>query len=143
VSKLKILSFVIIFSIVCAQPASALFGSECRKPKASYENYKKEAQRFKTLSISQELANKEKLKKAIATCNADFKSYAYATKRTNVIKKKSDCGMLPLFNEFLIVPATYESMTASENAYRVVINNQKCFSPELVIEAQRALKMIK
>ena len=141
--KIKIISLTLGFVVVFCQPANAFFGSECKKPKASYENYRKEFANLQPQIVTQKTANKERLVKAIASCKADYKSYAFANKRTEVITSKSKCGMLPLFDEFLSVPAEFAAYLANKNSYQVILNNQKCFSPELVIEAQRALKVIK
>lgn len=141
--KIKIISLTLGFVVVFCQPANAFFGSECKKPKASYENYRKDFANLQPQIVTQKTANKERLAKAIASCRADFKSYALATKRTEVITSKSKCEMMPLFNEFLSVPAEFAAYLANKNSYQVILNNQKCFSPELVIEAQRALNLIK
>lgn len=142
--KLKRLILLsIIFTITSAQSASALFGSECRAPKSSYSNYQKQALSYKAQSEKAAVQIAEKLKKDLIACKADYKSFAYATNRTNLIKNKSNCGYLPLLDEYLYIPGTIEKNTATKNSYQVVVNNQKCFSPELVIEAQRALNLIK
>ena len=137
------MSLVLGLTLVFPQPVNALFGSECKKPKASFENYRKDFSRLQTQVATQKTSNKKKLVKAIASCKADFRAYALATKRTELITSKSDCGVLVLVDEFLSVPAEFSAQIANQNSYQVILNNQKCFSPELVIEAQRALKLIK
>lgn len=130
-------------TLATAQPVNALFGSECKKPKSSYEKYQSTARMYSAQAVKNKIANADKLKKDTAACNADFKSFAYARNKSIVIKKKADCKLLPLFDEYLYAQGTVESKNATKDSYQVVINNQKCFSPELVIEAQRRLGIIK
>lgn len=129
--------------VATAHPTNALFGSECKKPKASYENYQSKARMYSAQAAKNKIANADKLKRDTAACNADFKSFAFARNKSIVIKKKADCIMLPLFDEYLYAQGTVESKNATKDSYQVVLNNQKCFSPELVIEAQRKLGIIK
>ena len=130
-------------TLATAQPVNALFGSECKKPKVSYENYQSQARMYSAQAAKYKINNAEKLKKDTVACNADFKSFAYARNKSNVIKKKTDCKWLPLLDEYLYSQGTVESKNATKDSYQVVLNNQKCFSPELVIEAQRKLGIIK
>ena len=142
---LKIVFGGVLILITLAQPASALFNSECKKPKASYENYKNQANKFAQQANKSRIANKEKLAKDLAFCKSDFKTFIATRDKFEkaLIKSKNNCGIMAVFDEYLYTPGSAESSIASKNSYQVILNNQKCFSPELVIEAQRTLKIIK
>ena len=143
--RIKVISLALGFAVVFCQPANALFGSECKKSKASYENYQSQAQKFALQANESKAANKEKLRKDIAFCQSDFKSFISTRDKyqKQLIKTKKSCGTMALFDEYLFTPGYGEYALATKNSNQVVVNNQKCFSPELVIEAQRALKLIK
>ena len=142
---MRVISLALGFAVVFCQPANALFGSECKKPKASYENYQNQAQKFMSQANKSQSANKEKLKKDLAFCKSDFKSFIATRDKfeKQLIKSKKNCGIMAIFDEYIFTPGYAESSIATKNSYQVILNNQKCFSPELVIEAQRALKLIK
>lgn len=131
--------------VVTSQPTYAFFGSECKKPKASYENFQNQAQKLMLQANKSQSANKEKLKKDMAFCKSDFKSFIATRDKfeKQLIKSKKNCGLMSIFDEYLFTPGYSESIQATKDSYQVVLNNQKCFSPELVIEAQRKLGLIK
>jgi hypothetical protein len=132
-------------SLTVMHPANALFNSECKKPKASYEKYQRQIKKF-SLQANQEAAiNKTRLNKDIAFCTSDYKSFISTRDKyvKQLIKSKNNCSAIALFDEYRITPGAAYSYRATKDSYQVVLNNQKCFSPELVIEAQRKLGIIK
>ena len=143
--KIRVISLALGFAVVFCQPANALFGSECKKPKASYENYQSKAQKFMVQANESKAANKARLNKDLASCRSDFKAFISTRDKfeKSLIKSKNNCGIMAIFDEYIFTPGYAESSIATKNSYQVILNNQKCFSPELVIEAQRALKLIK
>ena len=145
ISLHRIVLLGLAISIATAQPVNSLFGSECKKAKASYKNYQNQAQQFMLQANKSQIANKEKLKKDLAFCKSDFKSFIATRDKfeKQLIKSKKNCGIMSVFDEYLFTPGYGESIRASKDSYQVILNNQKCFSPELVIEAQRKLGVIK
>jgi arsenate reductase-like glutaredoxin family protein len=143
--RIRVISLALGFAVVFSQPANALFGSECKKPKASYEKYQKLAEEFSLQASKSKAANKAKLNKDLASCRSDYKTFISTRDKfeKSLIKSKNNCGIMAIFDEYLHTPGYAESSIATKNSHQVVVNNQKCFSPEVVIEAQRALKLIK
>ena len=140
--RLKIVgSVALVFSVVFAAPANAIFGNECKKPKVSYEQqlaiakklnkeaYQFTAQEKATYFLEQKKTSERNLK----TCLKD--------------KKMTRIECKELTDLFISHPGTklvHQDILDKANktfntAYRIVLNNQKCFDPVLVVEAQRAL----
>jgi hypothetical protein len=138
----RALALVLILHIIFAQSASALFGSECKKPKASYTQEMKNYEKFKKMAYTFSAADKATYEKQ--------QSISREKDYQNCLKQKlltsSECKAMKglsaqLNNSSRLVRPEYEkSMSLSlDTAYRIVLNNQKCFDPTLVVKAQRAL----
>jgi hypothetical protein len=133
-------SVALVFTVVFAAPANAIFGNECKKPKASYE---------------QQLALAKKLNKEAYQFTAQEKAANYTEQRKKYQKNLDQCikqksltrteckAVSDLFDKYPGDLVHYDilakSETAFNTAYRIVLNNQKCFDPVLVVKAQRAL----
>jgi hypothetical protein len=113
-SMMVILTF---FTITSTSPSVALFGLECRAPKSSF---------------TEQLKLWQKLKKEGYYISPKDQA-AYDQKRKN--KKLIDLPPEPPWDTRKLLRAE----KAMDTAYRIVLNNQKCFSPVLVVTAQRYL----
>lgn len=139
--RLKIVgSIALVFSVVFSAPANAIFGNECKKPKTSYE---------------QQLALAKKLKKEAYQFTAQEKASNYTEQRKKYEKNLDQCikqksltraeckAVSDLFDKYSGDLVHYDILAKSETALntanRIVLNNQKCFDPVLVVTAQRAL----
>ncbi len=141
--QIKILCPIVsVIALISSSPANAFFGNECKKPKASYE---------------QQLASAKKLKKDAYNFTPQEKATYYLETRKKAEKSISECLKKKLltrteckavYNLLDRYPGDaglvhYDILAKSDiafnTAYRIVLNNQKCFDPVLVVEAQRAL----
>ena len=144
--RIRIIPLVLGFAVVFCQPANALFGSECKKPQSSYENYLKQSKKLEVKISKDSAAKSYELTKVLNLCKADFKAFtSNLTKdEKQLMKSKKDCSAIsPLFDKYRILVDWPKWQQTINDSYQVVLNNQKCFSPELVIEAQRKLGVIK
>lgn len=132
---------VLVITVVFATPANALFGNECKKPKASYEQ---QLSRAKTLNKSayqftpQEkatyfLEQRKTSERNLQTCLKDKKMTRIECKELTDLFA-SHPGTKLVHQDILD-----EANKTFNTAYRIVLNNQKCFDPVLVVNAQRAL----
>lgn len=132
---------VVIFSTISNSSASALFGSECNKPKASYTNQITEAKSLRKAAYAVSARDKaahyaEQTKRAeesFKTCLRNKLLTTSECKALNELAKKP--SKMPLFYQGKLT----ESNLKFDTAYRIVLNNQKCFDPIVVVEAQRYL----
>lgn len=138
----KVLMFALILNIFAVQSANALFGSECKKPKASYSSEILAADKYKRLAYNFTAAEKKAFESKLKA--AGEKNYKYCLSKK--LLTKSEClAMKDIYGLFdtssRMVRTEYETkMNLSlDTAYRIVLNNQKCFDPTLVVKAQRAL----
>ena len=110
----RLIAVGLLFAMISSSPASALFGSECRKPKSSFK---------------EQLALSKKLKKeGYYISPKDQAAYELERKNTKLLLPPEppwDYGKLR------------KSEKAFDTAYRIVLNNPKCFDPVIVVEAQR------
>lgn len=146
ISLHRIVLLGLAISIATAQPVNSLFGSECKKPKASYENYLKQIKKLEVKVSKDNAAKSYELRKVLNLCKTDFKAFTSALTKSEkqLIKSKKDCfEASPLFDKYRILKDWPQWRQTIKDSYQVILNNQKCFSPELVIEAQRKLGVIK
>ena len=132
---------ILVVSIVLASPASALFGSECKNPKGAYSQQIAKAKKFKALAyaISPEekaayyLKLRKQAEESLKTCLKNKRLTATECKAMSEMAVTSP--RYRLFNQEDMAQANQ----AYDTAYRVVLNNQKCFDSIVVVEAQRWL----
>ena len=132
---------VLVFAVVTASPSNAIFGNECKKPKTSYEQ---QLARAKSLNKSAyQFTQQEKA----AYFLEQRKSSERYLKSCLKDKKMTRAECKELTGLFISNPGTQlvhqdildQANKTFNTAYRIVVNNQKCFDPVLVVEAQRAL----
>lgn len=141
----KLVATTLIIALFSTSPAEALFGSECKKPKATYAQY---------LSSSKALEVKERdaKKKFDVQKDADFKrclknpstfltekglskkSYPRTSVGCEFWKFSSPGYPLSIFSGG---KSAYEEY---KNAMLIVTNYKKCFDPSVYIEAVKWLK---
>jgi hypothetical protein len=126
----------LLISVASSSPASALFGSECKKPKSSF---------------SEQLALSKKLQKGAYDFTPQEKATFYLEQRKKKKRDLSNClernlltteecnaiTNLPPESGLVRTEILAQSRKALDTAYRIVLNNQKCFDPIIVVEAQR------
>lgn len=136
----KLIAVGLLFAMISSSPASALFGSECRKSKDAY---------------SKEIYNAKKLKKAAYAVTPQEKAAHYLRQREQAkaslktcLENRNTMKDCKLWSEISMSPSKmplfYQEKMAQANArfntaYRIVLNNQKCFDPIIVVDAQRFL----
>ncbi len=132
----RLIAIGLLFTIISSSPATALFGLECRKPKATFND---------------QFAQSKKLKKAAYDFTTAEKAAFYLQQRkkkkidfSNCLKNKMftrlNCeafANLPPESGLVRSDILLKSQKALDTAYRIVLNNQKCFDPIVVVEAQR------
>ena len=123
--------------ITVAQPANAIFGSECRSPKKSHSNYLAQAKILMAAEDKDSVIRWRAATQALELCRSNPKKYG--DKRFS----SSLCLAYELNATKKPIPNYYKANFEIQNANQVILNNQKCFKPEQVVEAQRALKLIK
>lgn len=130
-----------ILSIISASPANALFGSECKKPKTSYFQQHNQAQELKRAAYavtpqdkaSHYLREKKRAEAGLKICS---QNNMFTEKECNAFYELAiKTSKMPLFYQEKMSQANIRFNTA----YRIVLNNQKCFDPIVVVEAQRFL----
>lgn len=138
----RFLMVVLISNLLFAQNANALFGSECKKPKSSYAKEMNNYFKFQKLAYNFSASEKSAYDKNQVSVRE--KSYQDCIKRKLLTVR--ECKAMKELSEQLytsknLVRPEYESSMklSLDTAYRIVLNNQKCFDPSLVAKAQRAL----
>jgi len=135
-----------VWTLCFVQPANAVFHSECKKPKVSYENYLKQIKELEVKVSKDKAAKSYELRKVLNLCKTDFKAFTSSLTKSEkqLIKSRKDCfEASPLFDKYRILVDWPKWQQTIKDSYQVILNNQKCFSPELVIEAQRKLGIFK
>ena len=142
---LRLIATTSVVILVSISPAEALFGSECKKPKATYAQY---------LSSSRALQVKEAKAQSDANKKTDLE-YFRCTQNPKVFllekklddkklfpRNKAGCDMWKIFFRGG-VPFVQGAKTAVEdykNAMLIVTSYKKCFDPSVYIEAVKWLK---
>lgn len=124
------------------QNANALFGSECKKPKSAYSSEILAADRYKRLAYDFTAAEKRafnlKLKASSEKNYKDCLSKKFLTK-SECLAMKDIHGLFDTSSRMVRIEYENKMKLSLDTAYRIVLNNQKCFEPTLVVKAQRAL----
>ena len=142
---LRFIATTVVLILVSVSPAEALFGSECKKPKATYAQY---------LSSSKALQVKEAKDKANANAqtNLEFSRCLKNPKAFLIEQKLNDRQMFPRNKDGCSmwkifygggVPYFQGQKTSYEeykNAMLIVTSYKKCFEPSVYIEAVKWLK---
>jgi len=123
--------------VATAQPTYALFGSECRNAKKSHSDYLSKAKVLMAQEDKDAVIRWRESNQALKKCESNPKKYG--DKRFG----KFPCLAYELAAPKKPVPVYSKANTEIKNANQVILNNQKCFKPEQVIEAQRILGVIK
>lgn len=147
---LKFLAIALGFVVASASPASAIFGSECRKAKSSLEKLSKENKssqaeinRLNTkFSEADRIArsqwgkvnceNKKQLAQANRKYGTDYNTFTCVLYSQSGKRSGADVNR-------------YENLVAkiaenSKIANQVIVSNAKCFDPIVVAKAQLALQ---
>jgi hypothetical protein len=132
---------ILLFAIISTSPASALFGSECKNPKGTYSEQITKAKKFKALAYA--ISSEEKAayylrlrrlsEESLKTCLKNKRLTATECKAMSEMAVTSP--RYRLFNQEDMAQANQ----AYDTAYRIVLNNKKCFDSIIVVEAQRWL----
>lgn len=133
----KITLSALLILVVTSQPTYALFGSECRNAKKSHSNYLSKAKVLMVQEDKDAVIRWRESNQALKKCESN--PTKYGDKRF---------GKFPCLAYELAAPKKPVSVYTNanieiKNANQVILNNQKCFKPEQVIEAQRILGIIK
>lgn len=141
---LRLIATIIVLILFSVSPAQALFGSDCKKPKAQYVKY---------LSSSKALKIRETIAKNRAIAQADS-LYKVCLKNPKLFLDERGLGVLwyPRNREgcatwkrvdSVNVPFVEGKITSYEeykNAMLIVTNYKKCFDPSVYIQSVKWLK---
>jgi hypothetical protein len=152
----RILALAIIICFWLASPANALFGSECKEPKKVVKKFDQDIQvevsnllkleqrqssYLKLVTLTPEM-RKEKYKDCMTPKNGiSFghkicRSYlTFPNNEYRCIVSQSKCNQVA--TDIYDQKNSLDSLRDTRN--QVIFNNQKCFDPVLVVEAQRYL----
>ena len=116
------------------QNANALFGSECKKPKASYSSEILAADRYKHLAYDFTATEKRafnlKLKASSEKNYKDCLAKKFLTK-SECLAMKDIYGLFDTSSRMVRIEYENKMKLSLDTAYRIVLNNQKCFEPSL------------
>ena len=146
--KKAMVCIAIILNITFASPASALFGSECKKPKSEYKALiasfpkllaKANIERSNSLAYWEEQVRRDNL--------YPCPKIVYDKKLNPYGLKISDCEVRQLRGRASLEILRYRPLPTIESvnkdgmklANRIIVNNPKCFSSLEVAKAQEAL----
>jgi hypothetical protein len=154
----KLLTLVLIFLISSQNSAEALFGSECKKPKSTVASlikqidssqkklnsaYGKQSRIWKTVVLTDAM-RKERYKSCIAPsggielgeeiCRGMLAPYPKTVEECSV--SNSICTQVA--NQIYSLTTKIEKL--KNNQAQVIVNNQKCFDPLVVVQAQEEVK---
>jgi hypothetical protein len=132
----KLIAVGLLFAMISSSPASALFGSECRKPKSSFNAHmalskklNKDAYKFSPREKAAFYRYQKKMDEQSLNICLEGKSLT-----------REECkaiSNLPPDSGLVHTDILAQSRKALDTAYRIVINNKKCFDPLIVVDAQR------
>jgi hypothetical protein len=130
---LRLVAITLVATLFSVSPAEALFGSECKKPKAAYAQY---------LSVSKSLQKQEARAIEIEAqeylrCLKNPKAF-FLKKR--ITDKNYSCGTWRLLDRIPVTPREKTSLKEYKNAMLIVTSYKKCFDPSVYIEAAQWLK---
>jgi hypothetical protein len=130
---LRLVAITLVATLFSVSPAEALFGSECKKPKAAYAQY---------LSVSKSLQKQEARAIEIEAqeylrCLKNPKAF-FLEKR--ITDKKPSCELWRLLDRVPITPREKTAFKEYKNAMLIVTSYKKCFDPSVYIEAAQWLK---
>lgn len=137
---IKLSSLIFCYLLFTAGPSSALFGSECKKPKASYEKYLQSAYTQKAKEDKAKAAAEAKIKRDFAECEKNPKAFLNSRDIDRSYPRvKASCVWFKLGLE-TNYPSQKMSYEEYKNAMLVVSNYKKCFDPEVYINAKKWLQ---
>ena len=143
---LRLIAIILVLILFSASPAQALFGSECKKPKSTYQQYLSSS---KTLEVKE----REAKKKVDAQTAADFKR---CIKNPKTFLREKGLDKEPYSRNSLgcefwkisyggyqlsIYSGGKSAYEEYKNAMLVVTSYKKCFDPSVYIEAVKWLKV--
>lgn len=142
---LRLASITLILTLISVSPAQALFGSECKKPKSTYEQYLSSS---KALEIKERAAKSKVDAQTAAEFKRCLKNPKIFLREKGLNKKPYSQGSLGC--EFWKISyggyplsiysggkSAYEEF---KNAMLIVTSYKKCFEPSVYIEAIKWLK---
>lgn len=154
----KLLTLVLVFLISSQNPAEALFGSECKKPKSTVASLEKQinssqkslnsanskqSRIWRTVVLTDAM-RKERYKSCMAPstgiqfgeeiCRGMLAPYPKTVQECSV--SNSECSEVAN----LIYSLTTKIEKIKNDQAQVIVNNQKCFDPLVVVRAQEEVK---
>ena len=142
---LRLMTTSLILVLVAASPAEALFGSECKKPKATYAQYLSSSKKLQIKEAGAQAAARTKADSDFFRCTLNPKAFLLEKnlKDTKTFpRNREGCSMWKIFYGGG-VPYYAGAKTAVEeykNAMLIVTSYKKCFDPSVYIEAVKWLK---
>jgi|GEM_PF-4574987 hypothetical protein len=138
---IKLASLVLCYLFFTAGPSSALFGSECKKPKATYQKYQQEYSRqLKAEKIS--LARYEaKRESEYRECLKNPKAFLTAREFNLGKKDKDGCYLFKALGVGFSYPVSgRKSVDAYRDSMLIIKSYKNCFEPSQYINATQWLK---
>lgn len=154
----KLITLVLVFLISSQNSAEALFGSECKKPKSTVASlemqinssqkslnsaYSKQSRIWRTVVLTDAM-RKERYKSCMSPsggielgeeiCRGMLAPYPKTVEECSV--SNSICTQVA--NRIFSLTTRIEQL--KNNQAQVIVNNQKCFDPLVVVRAQEEVK---
>jgi len=150
----RLIAIGLFFSLISASPASALFGLECREPKSVVSKLDKDIKSKEAYVLKLRQRQNGYLKLVTLTPAMREDKYKSCRKPVNGVSFSHEiCKSYLTYpnNELQCVVAQNRCNQVAKEIYnrdldldsvrdmrnRVVLNNQKCFDPLIVVDAQR------
>ena len=139
---LRLIATILVLILFSVSPAQALFGSECKKPKSTYENYLSEYK--KHLSAEKIAESKFVSQREIKyqKCLKNPKTFLQERQLNALSLNEQGCNRWYAFYASAESPKVMgrSSVDAYADAMLVVTNYKKCFDPSVYIQAVKWLK---
>ena len=139
---LRMISTILVLILFSFSPAQALFGSECKKPKSTYEKYLSE---YKKQVSAEKIAEGRFLSRReveYQRCLKNPKTFLQARHLNALAQNEGGCNRWYTFYARAESPKVMgrSSAEAYADAMLIVTNYKKCFDPSVYIQAVKWLK---
>jgi hypothetical protein len=135
--SLRLTATTIVLILVSISPAEALFGSECKKPKATYAQYLSSSKSLQIQEANTQARAREQKEQEYRRCLKNRKAFFLEKK---ISDKTLSCELWKLLYDVPIAPRAKTAFEEYKNAMLIVTSYKKCFDPSVYIEAVKWLK---
>jgi hypothetical protein len=137
---LKLMFAIFLFLFVATEPSFALFNNECKKPKATHQNYLNE---YKRQMSAEKLASSKfeaQRNRDTQLCMQNPKKFLEARNLNSLRQDSVGCEYWKIFYAGGPTISGRKSIEAYKDAMLIVKNYKKCFDPSIYINALKWLE---